>query len=86
MSVPIWAKRLTELRKAKDLTQEEVRAYLKSKGVDAAKGTYSRWESGTNEPTYYALNVLADYYGASTDWIFGREEYGQENKLRTERH
>ena len=80
MSIPIWGKRITELRKAKGLTQEEVRAYLETKNVFAAKGTYSRWESGTNEPTYYALNVLADYYGVTTDWIFGREENGKEER------
>jgi transcriptional regulator with XRE-family HTH domain len=50
------------------MTQEQVAAYL-----NAAKSTVSQYENNVNEPDLKTLVKLADLFGVSVDYLFGRE-------------
>lgn len=59
---------LKELRKADNLTQEEI-----SKKLNIAKSTYCGYELGISEPSLETLIKLADYYDVSLDYLVGRQ-------------
>lgn len=58
---------ILELRKKKNVTQEEMAAEL---GVTAA--AVSKWENGYTLPDLLMLCALADYFGVTTDELLGR--------------
>lgn len=60
--------RLKELRKLKELTQEEL-----AKNLNIQKMTYNGYENGKHEPSIQTLCSLADYYNVSLDYLVGRE-------------
>jgi transcriptional regulator with XRE-family HTH domain len=62
--------RLRKLRKANNLTQEQVAAYL-----NVAKSTISQYENNINEPDIETIVKLADWYGVTLDQLLGRELY-----------
>lgn len=59
--------RLRDLREDKDMKQKEVAAIL---GID--QRVYSNYETGKREIPARFIVQLADFYGVSTDYIFGR--------------
>lgn len=61
--------RLKELRKEKGLTLEQMAIDL-----DTTKVTLSRYENGIREPKNDTLNLLANYFGVSIDYLFGRTD------------
>ncbi len=60
-------RRLAELRRDRNLTQEEIANFL---GV--GRTTYAMYEQGNREMDYELLLKLADYYQVSLDYIFER--------------
>ena len=60
-------KTILELRRKKNVTQEEMAAEL---GVTAA--AVSKWENGYTLPDVLMLCALADYFAVSTDELLGR--------------
>ena len=62
-----FGKTVLELRKAKNVTQEEMAAEL---GVTAA--AVSKWENNYTLPDILMLCALADYFGVTTDELLGR--------------
>ena len=62
--------RLALLRKSKNMSQTEL-----GKKFGAAQNTVSQWERGTREPDYEMLQALAEFFGASTDYLLGRTDY-----------
>lgn len=58
---------INSLRKARNITQEELAAEL---GVTAA--AVSKWENGYTLPDVLMLCALADYFGVTTDELLGR--------------
>lgn len=70
------AERLTELRKEKGVTQEEV-----AKGLSISGKTLSKWENGSAKPDVTMLGKLAGYYRVTADWLLGLED---EKKQSTE--
>ena len=60
-------KTLKELRIEKKMCQKDVAAYL---GV--SNGTMSNYENDVHVPVPAALCKLADLYGVSVDYLFGR--------------
>lgn len=60
-------KTILELRKQKNVTQEELAAEL---GVTAA--AVSKWEHGSTLPDILMLGALADYFAVTTDELLGR--------------
>lgn len=61
--------RMRELRKEKDLRQEDIAAEL---GI--AITTYCRYELGMREPGASLLVRMADYYDVSADYLLGRKD------------
>ena len=62
--------RLKELRKAKNLKQTEMAAFL---GLNTR--TYQDYEYGNVIPNATMLNKLADFFGVTTDYLLGRTNY-----------
>lgn len=63
----IFGKTIYDLRKKKNVTQEEMAAEL---GVTAA--AVSKWENGYTLPDILMLCALADYFEVTTDELLGR--------------
>ncbi len=59
--------KILELRRQKNVTQEELAAEL---GVTAA--AVSKWENGYTLPDILMLCALADYFAVTTDALLGR--------------
>lgn len=59
--------KILEIRKKKNITQEELAAEL---GVTAA--AVSKWENGYTLPDIFMLCALADYFDVTTDELLGR--------------
>ncbi len=64
-----FGKMILELRKGRDVTQEELAAHL---GVTAA--AVSKWENNYTLPDILMLCALADYFEVTTDFLLGREK------------
>ena len=60
-------KNIYDLRKSKNVTQEELAAEL---GVTAA--AVSKWENGYTLPDILMLCALADFFEVTTDELLGR--------------
>ena len=65
----MFGKRLKELRIEKGLSQ---RAF--GEIFNVCNQTISCWELGTREPDFDTLNLIADYFKVSTDYLLGRED------------
>ena len=61
--------RLRGLRKGKDLNQTQIAAVLR-----ISQRGYSKYETGENDIPTQVLLRLADFYGASVDYLLGRDE------------
>lgn len=59
--------RLKDLREDRDLTQVEV-----AKILNTTQQQYSKYEIGIRLIPIDKLNILADFYKTSTDYILGR--------------
>ena len=59
--------RLRDLREDADKSQKAIAAML---GID--QRVYSTYETGKREIPVHLLIQLAEYYSASTDYLFGR--------------
>jgi transcriptional regulator with XRE-family HTH domain len=70
VGLPMIGERLRKLRKANNLTQEQVAAFL-----NVAKSTISQYENNINEPDIETIVKLADWYGVTVDQLLGRELY-----------
>ena len=66
----IFAQRLKELRREKNLTQSNVAAQLGIK-----QQSYLRYEMGTGEPSLDTLVAIAKLFGVSADYLLGLAEY-----------
>ena len=60
--------RLKEIRHNKHITQKEVADH-----IGCSVGAYSKYETGTREPSITILRALADYYEVSVDYLIGRD-------------
>ncbi len=65
----MYYKRIRDLREDHDLTQSEIAGILK-----ITRQQYGLYESGKRTIPIDLLVVLADYYGASLDYIVGRSD------------
>lgn len=78
-------KRLSELRKEKGMTQEEL-----AKALNITRSALSLYEIGKRDPDSATLKKIADFFGVSIDYLLGRtdlpnayipEEYKQKYKV-----
>jgi transcriptional regulator with XRE-family HTH domain len=65
----IYSERIRQLRRAKDLSQEEL-AHL----AGTSQRQISKYETGENEPTVHVLIALADALDTTTDYLVGLNE------------
>ena len=63
------SEKLSELRAAKGVTQDEV-----ANALSISNKTVSKWENGMSEPDLTMLIALAHYYNVTTDTLLGLEE------------
>ena len=66
----IFSKRILELRKQNNYTQQKVSQILGIK-----QPSYIRYENNNAEPTLANLVKLADLYDVSVDYLLGRKDY-----------
>lgn len=69
MGVCLKPERVQQLRESLGLSQQEFAARI---GV--SRSTYASWESGHRSPELAHLEAIADYGGASVDWLLGRSD------------
>ena len=58
---------LKSLRKASNLTQEELANSLK-----VSRSTIGMYENASREPDYEQLEAIADFFNVDTDYLLGR--------------
>ncbi len=68
MAETMFGLQFAKLRKKKNITQEQIAAYL---GVSPQ--AISKWENGSY-PNGDLLPRIADYFGVSIDYLYGREK------------
>ncbi len=61
--------RLKEIREDRDIKQSEIAKLLK-----ISQAQYSRCEMGINLISIEKLNILADFYNVSIDYLVGRTD------------
>jgi len=66
---PSFSFRLKELRKANDLTLEQL-----GKDIGSTKATMSNFETGQKKPSLDMIIKLADYFQVSIDYLVGRTD------------
>ena len=59
---------LRALREQRGISQLELACEL-----EVSQQLISKWERGDSQPRTDKIKVLADFYGVTTDYIFGRE-------------
>ncbi|MCY7083790.1 helix-turn-helix domain-containing protein [Streptococcus oralis] len=64
----LFSVRLKELRLQHGFSQEEL-----AEQIGIKQNSYSDWENGKCKPNYEKLEKIADFFGVSLDWLFGRE-------------
>lgn len=65
----IFGERIKELRIEKGLTISQL-----SKEVNIGVASISRWENDKALANIEQLDILADYFGVSTDFLLGKED------------
>ena len=65
----IFAERLTELRKEKDLSQNEL-----SKLIGVSVACINRWENDLRIPNIESLSMLCKFFECSADFLIGLED------------
>jgi len=72
--------RIAELRKQKGLSQKEFAKFLK-----ISPGNLCEWEKGRIEPSVDSLNIIANYFDVSIDYLVGRtDDFGNIKKSDVE--
>lgn len=77
-------KKLQELRKQRDLTQEELAASL-----FVSRTAISKWESGRGYPNIDSLKAIAAFYSVTIDELLSGDELltiAEEEQLQTKKH
>ena len=64
------AKNITELRKQKGITQEQLAIAL-----NISPQAVSKWETGTSQPDTLTLPLIANYFGVSIDYLYYGDDY-----------
>lgn len=65
----MYFKRLEELRRDSDMTQQQVADYLHLK-----REVYRRYEKGIHEPPVWVIITLSKFYNVTTDYLLDLTE------------
>lgn len=66
----MFASRLKELRKQKDMSQTEV-----ARALGISQSTWALYESGNREPNFDALLKISEFFDVYTDYLLGKQKY-----------
>ena len=66
-------KRIAQLRKEKNLTQEQL-----AEALYVTRQAVSSWENGKNQPDIETLTTLAEYFGVTIEELI----YGEQRSIR----
>lgn len=66
----IFAERLRELRTEKNLSMKDL-----AKEIGTTDAAISNWENEINEPKISYLKTIALFFGVSTDYLLGLENW-----------
>jgi transcriptional regulator with XRE-family HTH domain len=72
--------RIRKLRKIKGINTEELGLIVNRKAT-----AIRMWETNKAFPDYKTLEVIADYFGCSFDYLFGRNTLKHEKVMKIER-
>ena len=75
----MFAERLKELRKEKNLTQVQL-----AEALGVSKGTIAMWEIGKREPNFETLDRLSDIFDKRIDYILGYSNDASSPRLTEE--
>ena len=75
----MFAERLKELRKDKNMTQVQL-----AEALGVSKGTVAMWEIGKREPNFETLNRLSDIFDKRIDYILGNSNDATSPRLTEE--
>lgn len=65
-----FKEKLVELRKEKGYSQLQL-----SKEIKFSRTAIASWEGGAREPSLDTLILIAKYFGVTTDYLLGLEDY-----------
>jgi transcriptional regulator with XRE-family HTH domain len=65
-----FAQILKELRQEASLTQKEL-----AQNIKVSSAIIGFWENGINEPTAAAIIAVAEFFGVTTDYLLGLDDY-----------
>ena len=77
MVIHLFGDRLKELRKERNLTQEEI-----SEICQVAKQTISNWENNVTQPPFEIVKKLAHYFGVTIDYLLNFTQDDMDNMER----
>lgn len=66
----MFSEKLKELRKARNLTQEEL-----SKQIFISRSTIAKYESGASLPTEENAMIIAEFFDVKVSWLINQEEH-----------
>ncbi len=66
----IFGERVKELREDKGISIR-----MLAKEINIAHSAIARWENGTKLPSVESVVIVADYFGVTTDYLLGLEDY-----------
>lgn len=69
------------LRKQRKISMKEL-----GRIVGVAESTISLYETGKREPDFKTLQILADYFGVSVDYLIGHEAQAADNSFANDFH
>ena len=75
----MFAERLKELRKEKNMTQVQL-----AEALGVSKGTIAMWEIGKREPNFETLDRLSDIFDKRIDYILGYSNDASSPRLTEE--
>jgi transcriptional regulator with XRE-family HTH domain len=70
----VFGKILATLRKSKGLSQYEL-----AEKLGLSRGQIGNYEQGKRQPDYDTLQLIADFFNVSTDYLLGRENEKSNN-------
>lgn len=80
ISNTLFCERLKHLRHQSGLSQEAF-----AREVKTSQSSVAHWESGLREPNIEMLLRIADYFGVTLDYLFGRVEFPDEHFIAKEK-
>ena len=65
-----FKEKIVELRKEKGLTQQKL-----AEDLGFSRSAVTEWEVRGKEPSFDTLILIAKYFGVTTDYLLGLEDY-----------